>query len=270
MTEEKNLSRYFLIIALGAAIIGALLASKTLFGINKKVSDAKEATRPATVVITKITAPNCADCFNVDAAIATLKKQNVLVGEEKTIAFDSEEGQTLIKNLGITRVPTYVFSGEIKKGNLEGFIKENGEVKNNTFVFTKAAPVFIDTATGKVRGRVELVLLTDITCVECYDVTQHEIILKQFGINATAKVADIKSDLGRTLVKAYAIKMVPAFVLSGDVKDYPSLISVWPRVGFVARDGAYVFTKGVPFMGVYKNLETNKIISPKINPAPQQ
>ena len=138
---------------------------------------------------------------------------------------------------------------------------------NDNFVFRQDSGPYVDTATGKIKGRVKLVLLTDITCVECYDVTQHEIILKQFGISAPAKIVDIKSALGKALVKAYVIKMVPAFILSGDVKEYPGIVSVWSQVGIVARDGAYVFTKGVPFMGVYKNLTTNKIITPTAEPA---
>jgi hypothetical protein len=87
--------------------------------------------------------------------------------------------------------------------------------------------------------------------------------LEQFGINASSQVVDVKSAIGQALVKAYIIKMVPAFILSGDVKEYPSLVSVWSQVGIVARDGAYVFTTGVPAMGIYKNLTTNKVVTPE-------
>ena len=117
---------------------------------------------------------------------------------------------------------------------------------------------------------ISFVLLTDITCTQCYDVTQHEVILKQFGINAAAKVADVKSVAGQALVGRYGIKMVPTFVLTGDTAEYPSLKAVWPQVGMVASDGTYVFTKGVPLMGIYKDLTTNKIITPKVESAPQQ
>ena len=137
-------------------------------------------------------------------------------------------------------------------------------------MFRQVGAPYVLVSTGKVKGRIEFILLTDITCTQCYDVTQHETILKQFGINASAKVADVKSVAGQALINKYGIKLVPAFVLLGEVGEYPSLKPVWEQVGKIAYDGAYVFTKGVPFMGTYKDLTTNKVITPKVESAPQQ
>jgi len=122
---------------------------------------------------------------------------------------------------------------------------------------------YTDTDTGAVKGRIKLSLLTDISCTECYDVTQHELILKEsFGIDTTANVVDTKSSAGQALIRTYKIKLVPTIVLSGETDEYPGLKSVWSQVGVVASDGAYVFTTGVPLMGTYKDLTTNKVVTP--------
>ena len=252
----------FAVILISAGVT-IFFSFKTNALANQKLAEAAEAKRPANLDLIVITDAACRDCFDLNSIIDSVKKENVKIGSSRTIDRASEEGKLLIKKFAIKKLPTFLTQGELTKNSvIAKFFSQAGDVINDNFVFRQDSGPYVDTATGKIKGRVKLVLLTDITCVECYDVTQHEIILKQFGISAPAKIVDIKSALGKALVKAYVIKMVPAFILSGDVKEYPGIVSVWSQVGIVARDGAYVFTKGVPFMGVYKNLTTNKIITP--------
>ena len=252
----------FAVILISAGVT-IFFSFKTNALANQKLAEAAEAKRPANLDLIVITDAACRDCFDLNSIIDSVKKENVKIGSSRTIDRASEEGKLLIEKFAIKKLPTFLTQGELTKNSvIAKFFSQAGDVINDNFVFRQDSGPYVDTATGKIKGRVKLVLLTDITCVECYDVTQHEIILKQFGISAPAKIVDIKSALGKALVKAYVIKMVPTFILSGDVKEYPGIVSVWSQVGIVARDGAYVFTKGVPFMGVYKNLTTNKIITP--------
>jgi thiol-disulfide isomerase/thioredoxin len=205
----------------------------------------------------------CVDCFNLNTILDQIKKENVKINSNQTIDASSAEGKQLIEQFAIKKLPTFLVKGELEKNSvLTKFFSQAGDTADNTFVFRQTGGPYIDTATGKVKGKLNLILITDITCAECYDVTQHEAILSQFGMQPTSKVVDVKSTEGKSLVSKYGIKMVPAFVLSGDVAAYPSFKPVWPEVGMIASDGAYVFTKGVPFMGVYKNLTTNKVITP--------
>src|SRR5665811_2194818 len=100
----------------------------------------------------------------------------------------------------------------------------------------------------------------------CYDVANHEIILRQFGV-PTQDQQVINSQLsdGKELIAKYKIKLVPTIILTGDVGAYPSLINVWSQVGTIEEDGAYIFREGVKQMGIYKDLTTNEIIKPTTN-----
>ncbi len=278
MNENTNglkINYWFLVGVFAAIFISAAVtiffSFKTNALTNQKMAEAAEAKRPANLDLVMITDANCQNCFDLNSVLENIKKENVKINSQKTIDRASDEGRQFVAKFAIKKLPTFLVKGELAKDSvLVKFFSQAGDTIDDTFVFRQVGGPYVDTATGKIKGRVNLVLLTDITCTQCYDVTQHEIILKQFGISAPAKVVDVKSALGQALVKAYVIKMVPTFVLSGDVKEYPSLASVWSQVGIVARDGAYVFTKGVPFMGVYKNLTTNKVITPAPESAPQQ
>ncbi|TSC84234.1 MAG: hypothetical protein G01um101413_529 [Parcubacteria group bacterium Gr01-1014_13] len=265
--DELKINHRFLmavsaVIFLGTAVTTALFV-KNNDVLNKKLAQTAETSRPANLELVMINDKTCPDCFDTAAIINQIKKEGVKIDSDKNIDRSSDEGKQLIAKFAIKKLPTFLVKGELKKNSvLANFFSQAGDTIDDTFVFRQVGGPYFDTATNKVKGKVNLVLITDVTCTQCYDVAQHEAILKQFGITTAAKVADIKSDLGKALIKAYGIKMVPAFVLTGEIKEYPSLTSVWSQVGFVAKDGAYVFTKGVPFMGTYKDLATNKVVTP--------
>lgn len=271
MSQENNsalkINYWFLLVAaalilLGAAVTTALFVKSNGI-LNKKLAETAEANRPANLELIMLSDKTCADCFNLNTILDQIKKENVKINSNQTIDGASDEGKQLIEKFAIKKLPTFLVKGELEKNSvLTKFFSQAGDTADNTFVFRQTGGPYVDAATKKIKGRLNLLLLTDITCTECYDVTQHETILRQFGMQPTSKVVDVKSAEGRSLVSRYGIKMVPAFVLSGDVAAYPSFKPVWPEVGTIAYDGAYVFNKGVPFMGVYKNLSTNKVITP--------
>lgn len=270
-TSGLKINYRFLQVVAGIIFVSAAVtfffSYKTNGLTNQKLKAAAEAKRPANLDLVMITDESCKDCFNLNPVLDIIKKENIKINSTKTLDSAGDEGKQLIAKLGIKKLPTFLVNGELQKNSvLAKFFSSTGEIVDGTFVFKQVGGPYLDTNTGKVMGRVSMVMIIDSTCVECYDVTQHELILKQFGMQPTSKVVDTKSVLGASLVNAYKIKMVPAFVLTGDVNAYPDFKAVWPQVGIVANDGAYVFTKGVPFMGVYKNLTTNKIITP--SPAP--
>lgn len=271
-TDGLKINYRFLQVVAGIIFVSAAVtiffSYKTNGLTNQKLKAAAEAKRPANLDLVLITDESCKDCFNLNPILDNLKKENIKINSTQTVDSAGEEGKQLIAKLAIKKLPTFLVKGELaKNSNLAKFFSATGETVDGTFVFRQVGGPFVDTGTGKVSGRVNMVMIIDSTCLECYDVTQHELILKQFGILPASKVVDTKSVLGASLLNAYKIKMVPAFILTGDVNAYPDFKAVWPQVGIVANDGAYIFTKGVPFMGVYKNLTTNKVITPPAQPA---
>jgi thiol-disulfide isomerase/thioredoxin len=279
MDEEtkKNIriNYRFLLTVFGIMLIGGTIAIVFFLRTNtlatQKITEAAEAKRPANLDITIITDKKCTDCFDVNSLLSQIKKQNTSVASEKSIDKESNEGKDLIKKFAIIRLPTFLVSGELNKDQkLADFFSQAGETIDNTFVFRQVGPPYSLTDTDVVKGRIKFYLLTDTSCDQCYDVTRHEAILQQFGITVPSTVLDVKSVAGRALVNKYNIRLIPTLVLTGEVGEYPSLKPVWEQVGAIASDGAYVFTKGVPLMGTYKDLRTNKIITPPVPTSTQQ
>lgn len=234
-------TKVFLIVAVTSTVIGAGVATKTLAQTDKKIAEAKEIARPANVTLTKIAVENCADCFNIDDAITTFKKQNVSVGEEKTFISTSAEAKSLIAELGIKRLPAYLVKGEITKSSLEGFVKGNGEIKNNTFIFTDITPLFIDPETNKEMGKVSITYITDPSCTVCINPKLTIDAYKKVGVKVTEeKEVPWSSAEGQRLIGQYKIEKLPTFILSSDVSYYPSIADRWQNIGTVESDGAYV------------------------------
>ena len=258
--KELNITwpKIILIVTLTATVIGALVSTKTLVAVNKNIAAAKEAARPANVKIVKISVPGCQDCFNIDAAVNDFKKQNVKVEDEITLNFDSPEASASIKELAIKRIPAYIVSGEVTKSNLEGFVKNNGEIKNNNFVFTKVTPVFIDTDSKQEVGKVIATILTDPSCTECIDPKLTLESFKKSGI----KIVDQKEIVwnsfeGQRIINQYKITKLPTFVLSSDIDFYDNVKSSWANIGTVEQDKTYVARN---LFLPYRDLEKNQIL----------
>lgn len=258
--KELNItwSKIILTVTLLATIVGALVSTRTLVVINKNIAAAKEATRPANLKIIKITTPNCQDCFNVDAAVGDFKKQNVKVEEEKTLTFNSPEASASIKQFGIKKVPTYLVTGEVTKNNIENFIKSNGDVKENTFVFTKLTPVFIDTETNQEMGRVTATLITDPSCSKC---TDPKIVVENFKkagvkVKATKEFAWNSPD-ALNIISQYKITKAPTFIFSPEFDLYTSIKGTWQNFGTVESDKTHV-ARNLPLP--YRDLTKGRLV----------
>lgn len=254
-----------LIVFFSISVIFVFL-SKTSQRLNQKIAEAKEAARPAEISLTIINDSACPDCVSLQPLLNNIKSANVKIAAEETIEAVSDKGKGLISKYKILKLPSLVVVGEIKKEKtLEEMWSKLGEIKDNAFVLTQVGAPYVLVGSGEVRGRVELTMLTDRDCKNCYDVTTHESILRVYGIPAgKQKIVEANLADGRSLINKYQIKLLPTIILAGDLEAYPALKSVWSSVGTIEKDGAYVFRNGVKQMGVYKDLIANKIIDPRI------
>ena len=256
MKEKSVVTKVFLGIALLASIAGAFYVTQTLFTLDKKSQEAKESARPANINITVISAPECTSCFNVTNAIASMKKQNILMQEEKVVTYNSSEGQDLIKQFGIKVVPTYIATGEIAKKNIESFIRDNGEVSDNTFIFTKVVPVYITTENNQEVGKVLVTHLVDSTCVGCINLKNTIGAYKKSGIAIVEeKEFSWNSEEGQKLIQQYAIEKIPTFIMSSDIAFYDIIKNSWQNVGTVESDGTYIARNiPLPYRDVSKGI----------------
>lgn len=265
--EETNFNLNFksttLLLAFTAVAIvtGLFITAKTNLLLNSKIAAAKEAARPSNIDIIILKDSNCADCFNINEVVNLLKKEQVKVNSEKIVEMTSKEGIELIEKYKISKAPTLIISGELNKHtSFRDLLSKIGQPQDNAFIIEGVGAPYILTDSGDVRGRANFIMLSDQKCAECYDVTRHENILKRFGFFQDGKVIDAFSPEGQKLIRKYKIKLLPTFILTGDLDIYSSLKSIWPQVGTAEKDGAYVFREGVKEMGAYKDLSLNKII----------
>ncbi|OGY50922.1 MAG: hypothetical protein A3J65_00340 [Candidatus Buchananbacteria bacterium RIFCSPHIGHO2_02_FULL_45_11b] len=252
------------VITSGALLFGLIILFQANLSLNKKIAEAKEAERPADIDIVILQESSCRDCASLNSLINAIKKENVKVNSEKTVEIASPEGKELIGKYSIAKAPALIVSGEIEKdANLKAIWPQLGEIKDGVFILRQVGAPYVLINSGEVRGRIKFVMLTDAGCGECYKVAQHEQILKQLGLpTQDQQIIDRQSAAGQKLITEYKIKLLPTIILTGDLEVYPPLIKVWPQVGTVEKDGAYVFREGVKQMGVYKDLTANQVIKP--------
>jgi hypothetical protein len=208
----------------------------------------------------------CPQCSNLSTLGDQLKQSGVALTSEKSFSASSEEGKRLINAYSITKLPAVVLSPAAKDYDfIAGQWDQVGDVApDGSYVLRQVEPPYYDLTSGKVRGLLNLLELTDASCTTCYNASIHkEIFLSNFGAQfSTDRVVDVSSPEGKNLLAQYNLSLVPTIIVTGDPATYPALVAVWPSVGTVEKDGAYVFRKVNLLQGVnYKNLTNGKILS---------
>lgn len=247
-TKKKSLSRSFYIKIF--IILGIALVFFSIFNIfqvssfydlfQEKLEEAKEAARPADVELIVITT-KCEDCFDINAVVDMVKTSGVNITKKIETNFATTEAKEYISKYGIEKVPTLIITGEYDKSKSLMFkFKDLGEEKQDSFVITSIAPPFVETATGKTRGKVSLVRLEKYDCSECIDLTPLIDNLEKAGIMFEQKMVDVDSEEGKKLVSKYDVKKVPTIIMDQEAEVYPIIEQVWNQVGSIEDDGSYV------------------------------
>ncbi|MEK7213088.1 MAG: hypothetical protein AAB678_01450 [Patescibacteria group bacterium] len=252
----------FFAVVLGSAGLGGLYLTRANSMIKDRIAANKETARPANIDAITISDKNCPECFDVALILANLKNANIKLNTSRAVDRSEEEAKTLINKYAIEKLPTLILRGEVQKDDsLKAALLQAGDIDGDTFVLRQIGGPYVVAATGEIKGQTELTLIGDSTCDKCYDVRQHQSILFRFGLSPKTKVVDVNSSEAKALMAKYKISLIPTFVLTGEVKEYPAFLKIWPQVGAV-KNNAYIFTQGVPSMGVYKDLKTGKVINP--------
>ena len=270
---KKNPFASGLIIGLVVALIIVVIILLLVFGGKMFAGDknATGANKKLDINITVLTKKDCPECWDVNLFIDALKQKNIKNPKPKIVYIDSSKGKKLIDQYKITKVPTVLLSGDLTSDqDLKAGLGVLGDIINKVFVLRQVIPPYIDVKTGEEKGRLSIIYLTDSSCKDCYDVTLNADILKNKFVIAPkdSKTIDVNSPEGKQLVAKYGIKLVPTFLLQGQVSEYTGLQQIWSQIGQVTNDGTYIFTQ-VDQMGTYKDLVKNKVIVPP-PPKPQQ
>lgn len=233
--------------------------------VSAKQRVAEETTKPAEIDSIAIVSPDCKNCYDVNALIATLgSNPMVKMTSTRTVDDVSAEGAALVNQYKMTRLPSFIIRGQTQKllTALPGIVSF-GQLDGDVFVGSKTPAPYFDLVSGKARGEFTATFITEKQCKECYDPTVNRQALAQFGMKAVSEQTVDRTDPdGLKLVKQYAITTTPTIVLTGDMTAYEGFDQVWKNVGTVETDGAYVFRTGQTLMGTYYDLATKKPVVP--------
>lgn len=217
------------------------------------------------VVLYNLKDSSCEKCSDLSSLVSQIRNAGVKVSEEKIILPSSEEGKELAKKYNIDFAPTIILS---KDAGLYSIIQEawpriGSKESDGSYVLRLVNPPFINLTTGKLRGIVNIIYLTDKSCEECYDVMLHREILTSpsFALKLDKEeTIDVSDAKGKELIAKYNITLVPTIILSGEVSVYPS-IQILKNFFSVEKD-AYVF-RNLNSVGTYKDLTTKQIVKPQ-------
>lgn len=247
-----------LAVVLLASGVGLIFISLGHFQFELNISKQREEERAANLSLVKIKVSDCKDCFDVDRAIEDFKKEKINLTSEQTLDFASIEAKKIIKENEVKKLPTFILKGQVSKKIIEEYIKREGKIVNDNFVYEKVTPIYVDTLENKQRGRVGVTYLRDSLCKDCVDIKRNIEAFKRGGLKIVKEEElDSESSQGSNFMAKYSIKRLPAYVLSGDLDVYPDFRKSVERLGSFLEDGTYVFREVTP---PYKDLEKNKVV----------
>jgi len=216
------------------------------------------------VSITNIVDSNCQNCSSFVSFVNSLKQSGVFVSDEKTFEYTAAEAKSLISTQNIQRVPAIAMSDDILAySQIAQYLNSINATDIGGIITLTAQPPYLDLKTGTIKGFVDMIELTDNSCSSCYNVSIHLSILQGYGLSAiNITNYDVSSADGKAIIQKYNITKVPTFVLSPEASLYSALNKIWPQVGFISKDGYYVFTatEVMKQYGAYKDLSTGKTI----------
>ena len=236
------------------AVIGALYTVNIFF--MKSVFDVLVDT-PAKVSFMIIEPPKdkCENCFAGDSIIEMIDSAHNIKYKSTNIPYDDKLSQKYIETYGIKNLPAVVVSGDIASAKVApAWSALSGKERNGHIVIENLLPYY-DIESNEVKGIVDVVLLKDKTCEDCFDENKYIDILEEFGIAiGDTTVYDIASTEGSALVQTYTITKVPALILSPDAEGYSDFVSSWKEVGTIEQDGRFVLHEVQKLNLQYKQL----------------
>jgi len=148
------------------------------------------------VSITNLFDPLCNACPDYSLLSSNFEKLGATISEFKNVEYNSAEGRELVKKFGIDKIPAILISteidyyDEIKKSLSQSQLRK----QDGFYVIPSTNPPYRDLATKKIAGLVDLIMLVDGSCGECYDVNINKQILAGLGIIANSEnVYDVTS-----------------------------------------------------------------------------
>lgn len=212
-----------------------------------------------------IRATGCSECGDPDTFIMSLESSTIgMVFTDKAVYDDnSSEGEALIAQYNITRLPALFLSAEGASAYpVFNQISPLGEIEGEWFILRDVVPPYLDlNANRTLRGMVSARFIVNSSCVDCFDIgVLSDYISQSTGLVInSSKTYEANSTEGRALIEKYNITRIPTLVYSPDAKYYPYFDEVWlNQTSTIEPDGYYVFRAQDLLNGiVYQNVSAS-------------
>ncbi|NYZ77281.1 hypothetical protein H0O02_03120 [Candidatus Micrarchaeota archaeon] len=208
----------------------------------------------------EIVPESCEGCFDSGAFLDSLEGYPDYVHFTEVTRFNESNpgARALIEKYNITKLPVVILNPGIGAYKVSQQLQSVGSQEDDGWlVLREIPPPYYDVASATVRGRVEIILLKDGSCPDCYDAAAFSDDLANiFGMQITNRTEyDVSSPEGRALISRYAITAAPTFLVSGEASAYRGFGDFWfAKDNTKESDGWYVF-RDVNYIGVvYKNI----------------
>ena len=199
----------------------------------------------------------CEQCFPTENVFGYLTSKGLNLTIDERYYEDSDKDKELIKELGVTKLPVVLLSG-----NIDGLetVKSLSQFKKKGkyLVLEAPQPPFYYLPDKKIIGYVNVTYLKDPECKLCPKIGQLLVDMQwKMGVGFTQKKAVYPNMTEfKELVEKYDIKKVPTFIFTGDLLEYENIKKYWDKVGTIEPDGALVLRLVNP---PYTNPQTGEI-----------
>lgn len=206
----------------------------------------------------------CVSCADLTFLISQIKAAGIKIVDEKIIEAGGSQGNSLVKKYNIGFAPTIILSKDAEAyAIMEQAWPQIGTKENDgSYVMRVPIPPFLNMTSKVLRGIVDMIYVTDNSCRDCYNVSQHREILAneqgfavRLGMEEYVDIGDAK---GEELISKYNITQVPTVIVSDEISVYPSSQAL-KQFFSVEKDGSYVF-RLLSAVGTYKDLGKNEIV----------
>ncbi|MFH1779912.1 MAG: hypothetical protein ABH803_02075 [Candidatus Micrarchaeota archaeon] len=207
------------------------------------------------LTITAITMVGCQACFDLNDVITELNKIS-LVKEVKQVEYNSPEGQKLILDYGVKKLPSMIISGEINNPKINYYVKTLGFEKNNSIVLDLKKPIYFDLEKQQFIGEAKLIRIDTSDCFVCSDTNQLLNALDENGVRFLQQESYEYNDTkAKELIEKYNITAVPTLIIQLNPVDYPNFPELWKQVGSQEENNTFVLRKVNP---IFKDPLTGK------------
>jgi thioredoxin-related protein len=141
-----------------------------------------------------------------------------------------------ITKYDIKKLPTVVLKGDVEKLQIPEF-----QLSDDALILRDVPAPYFNPETDEVEGKVEILIIENSECTECFKPNTIINNLKAIGVHISKEeTIEYTSDKGKELIEKYNIARLPVLIFTDDLLAYTPVLKIWNRSGTIEEDGMLV------------------------------